>query len=158
MKQLFLKDNAGTYPIRTRNWYPGKPERQLAGPPDGVSQSWSCYVRNAKRRGSRYLTMAYIVDNDGALTETAFCCPKDVPLRKLGYHKAVGRLIGLAKSLVYIVVEKVEAVELDLVQNPGFGVPAVGSAGVFEKWGEDPQLAEDTHIYYTTVAGVRGEA
>jgi hypothetical protein len=148
MKQLFLKDNGGTYRIEVGHWWPGQVRRWWPG-------RMVHLINLAQRMGSRYLTYAWV---DGLpLWSTAFCCPKDTPLRKLGYHKAVGRLVQQALALGYIVVEKVEAVELDLVQNPGFGVPAVGSAGVFEKWGEDPQLAEDTHIYYTTVAGVRGE-
>jgi len=69
--------------VRVYHWWPGKP--YCNGMP-------SYLVNEAKRRGSRYLSMV-ATDLPGAtVSATAFCCPKDSPSRTMGRTIALGRL------------------------------------------------------------------
>ena len=69
--------------VRIYHWWPGKP--YCNGMP-------SFLVNEAKRRGSRYLSMVAAELPDATVSATAFCCPKDSPSRTRGRTIALGRL------------------------------------------------------------------
>jgi len=67
------------------HWWPG---RVWAGP--CPIPSW--WVKQAKERGSRYMTFAYLKEGNRVLgVGVAYCCPKDVPSRSIGRAIALGR-------------------------------------------------------------------
>lgn len=55
--------------------------------------------RNARRRGTRYLTMASVNFPAGQLATFAACCPQDQPTRAAGRFIALLRLGRLLKSM-----------------------------------------------------------
>ena len=69
--------------VRVYHWWPGK--EYCNGMP-------SYLVQEAKRRGSRYLSMVAAELPDATVSATAFCCPKDSPSRTRGRTIALGRL------------------------------------------------------------------
>ena len=69
--------------VRVYHWWPGK--EYCNGMP-------SYLVQEAKRRGSRYLSMVVAELPDSTVSATAFCCPKDSPSRTRGRTIALGRL------------------------------------------------------------------
>lgn len=74
--------------MKVYHWWPG---RQYAGP----CPIPSMYTKLAKDRGSKYLTVAKeYQEGIGWVYGFAFCCPKDVPSRKMGREIAIGRLLS----------------------------------------------------------------
>jgi len=69
--------------VRVYHWWPGKP--YCNGMP-------AYLVNEAKRRGSRYLSLASAELPEATVSATAFCCPKDNPSRTMGRTIALGRL------------------------------------------------------------------
>jgi hypothetical protein len=65
------------------HWWPDKP--YCNGMPQYL-------VREARRMGSRYLSLAVADLPDDTISATAFCCPIDAPSRKMGRTIALGRL------------------------------------------------------------------
>ena len=70
--------------VRVYHWWPGKP--YCNGMP-------AYLVNEAKRRGSRYLSLASAELPEATVSATAFCCPKDNPSRTMGRTIALGRLV-----------------------------------------------------------------
>ena len=78
--------------MRIFHWWPGREYMKDCPIPD-------LYVSEARRMGSRYLTYAILELDEGRYVEGwAFCCPKDVPSRKMGKKIAVGRVMCTVKE------------------------------------------------------------
>lgn len=74
--------------VKVVHWWPGRVWRSCSPVP-------TIYTKEAMRRGSRYLTYAETLAQDGHLiTAVAFCNPKDSPSREMGRRIAVGRLVS----------------------------------------------------------------
>jgi hypothetical protein len=86
-KLVATNDRVPDVPIHVFHWWPGRQWRSTSPIP-------SFLIREAERRGSRYLTLAIAETPEGALVGTAFCCPKDCPSRALGRKIALGRLLA----------------------------------------------------------------
>jgi hypothetical protein len=71
--------------MRVIYWWPGRRFRKKNPIPEE-------FLRKAKRRGTRYLTVAYEEVNGRKVYGVAFCCPKDNPSRRMGKRIAIGRL------------------------------------------------------------------
>lgn len=71
--------------MKVYHWWPGREYR-------GVCPIPPHFVKQAEKMGSRYLTFAIEDTTRGPVAGWAFCCPKDVPSRKMGRQIAMGRL------------------------------------------------------------------
>lgn len=58
----------------------------------GTSPIPPSLVKEAQRRGSRYLTFAVAELPQGPVAAYSLCCPKDTPNRAMGRRIALGRL------------------------------------------------------------------
>ena len=75
--------------VRVNHWWPGKEQTPIE--PE--------LIRLAEQRGSRYLTVATVELPGGERVQTtAFCCPKDVPTRRMGRRIALGRLQAVLRE------------------------------------------------------------
>jgi hypothetical protein len=77
--------------ISVFHWWPGREFKKECPIP-------SFLVQEAEQRGSRYLTFISARVGDEELAGWAFCCPKDVPDKKLGRRIAYGRLMAMCKE------------------------------------------------------------
>ena len=90
--KLTVTDGSQTGRVQIFHWWPG---RQYAGatpiPPS--------LVKEAERRGSRYLTFAVAQLPEGPVAGCSLCCPKDTPDRAMGRRIALGRLASELEPL-----------------------------------------------------------
>jgi hypothetical protein len=80
------------------HWWPGREYRKQCPIP-------AFLVKEAERMGSRYLTFAIVETEERAIWGHAFCCPKDVPSRKMGKQIAVGRVMAMIEDFGFEVDE-----------------------------------------------------
>ena len=90
--KVTVTNGGDTKRVQIFHWWPG---RQFAGtcpiPPSAI--------REAERRGSRYVTFAVTELPNGPFAAWAFCCPKDTPDRAMGRRIALGRLASALEPL-----------------------------------------------------------
>jgi len=73
-------------PVRVYHWWPGKEWYKECPIP-------SFLVKEARQKGSKYLTYVEALSEDGdGPFAYATCCPRDFPSRKMGRTIALGRL------------------------------------------------------------------
>ena len=77
--------------ISVFHWWPGRQWKKNCPIP-------SFLVQEAERMGSRYLTFISTRVGDEELAGWAFCCPKDVPDKKLGRRIAFGRMMAMCEE------------------------------------------------------------
>ena len=71
--------------VKVYHWRPGRWDDEYCPIP-------SYFVKQAQKIGSRYLTVAVVLESDEPVSvDTAFCCPRDVPSREMGRRIALAR-------------------------------------------------------------------
>lgn len=95
---FWVKSGSGLSPVLVNHWWPG---REFAGTPPIPC----IFIKEAERRGSKYLTTATVILPEFDFVEIAYCNPVDVPSKKRGRHIAVNRLRKRLKEAGYEVVE-----------------------------------------------------
>lgn len=101
MERFWVRVGSDLLPARVNHWWP---EREWEGP----SPIPRFLVKEAERRGSKYLTMAVVILPEMDFAEVAYCNPVDTPSRKMGRHIALGRLRKRLMDAGYEVVDDAE--------------------------------------------------
>lgn len=91
---LVVRTSEGDGRVGIAHWWPGK------GFISGFNSPFPAYIRRrAYRRGSKYMTMAYVELPGGVISTYATCCKKDHPTRAQGRFIALLRLARILKSM-----------------------------------------------------------